>query len=93
MSSLPELLPGWDTRPQTDMLDGAPRLILRVSLAVFTTEPEMQVYQVGGGGRGGSSDPQDSLSIWVKAPYETELDCPVIGRNKKPLLASKYVKN
>ena len=53
----------------------------------------MQVYQVGGGGRGGSSDPQDSLSIWVKAPYETELDCPVIGRNKKPLLASKYVKN
>ena len=87
MSSLPDLLPGWDTQPQTDMLDGVPRLILRVSLAVFTTEPEMKVYQV----RGGCSDPQDSLSIWVKAPYETEL--PVIGRNKKPLLASKYVKN
>lgn len=48
MFSQPDLLPGWDTWPQTDMLDGAPRLILRVALAVFTTELEMQVNQVQG---------------------------------------------
>ena len=48
MFSLPDLLPGWDTLPQTDTLDAAPRMTLRVAIAIFTTELEMQVYQVQG---------------------------------------------